>query len=156
MQERPQMMQRQMDGRPVSPPSNPAPSQPVVSAPGWMARNWWRVLLAVALVAGVTWLAFGYITTQAQLAKLNGASDAQNIVNQISRYMVLPDETPTLATVNDASKLKGQEFFANAQNGDKVLIFSNSGRALLYRPSSKKVIEYAKVDLNNAGAGTSK
>jgi hypothetical protein len=95
-------------------------------------------------------LAYGYITTRNQLAQLNsskGGSEVQQLVNTIDRYMQLPSESPTLATVNDVSKLKGQEFFKNAQNGDKVLIFSQSGRALLYRPSTKKIIEYSKVDL---------
>jgi hypothetical protein len=54
-----------------------------------------------------------------------------------------------VATVSDASKLQSQQFFAKAQNGDKVLIFTNAKRAVLYRPSTNKVIEYAPVNIGN-------
>ncbi len=126
--------------------------------PNWWRGHWWQVLVGGIAVLGLVWLVYGYISTKMQLDKITnskGGSDVQQITNQVSKFMDLPSEAPTLATVNDVSKLKGQEFFKNAQNGDKVLIFSNSGRALLYRPSSKHVVEYAKVDLNASGsAGT--
>lgn len=51
------------------------------------------------------------------------------------------DETPTIATVSDITKLQGQPFFAKAQNGDKVYVYSNAKKAILYRPSENKIIE---------------
>ncbi len=119
-------------------------------------RRWWQVAIAAVLVAAVGYLVYGYANAQTELARLNGGSgsEVQSLVNQIGRYLVLPDEAPTLATVNDVSKLKNQEFFKNAQNGDKVLIFSKAGRALLYRVSTKKIIEYSKVDLSSSGTGS--
>ncbi len=149
------MTERPRYGRDMMRPSVPVAAPVVKPARRSLVRvlreHWKLAILAVAVVAGISWLAYGYMTTRSQLAKLNsnsGGSEMQQIVNDISRYMVLPDERPTLATVNDAAKLKGQEFFKNAQDGDKVLIFSQSGRALLYRPSMKKIIEYSKVDLS--------
>lgn len=113
--------------------------------------KWWQIGLVVVAAAGVAWLAYGYVSARAELSKLGTSKDGSEVkvlTGQIGKTIQLPDEDPTLATVNDVSKLKSQEFFRNAENGDKVLIFSNSGRALLYRPSTKKVIEYSKVDLN--------
>jgi hypothetical protein len=56
--------------------------------------------------------------------------------------MVLPaDETPSIATVLDKDKLDGQAFFANAQNGDKMIIYTNAKKAILFRPSEKLVVE---------------
>lgn len=124
---------------------------PVARPKPWIQRWWWRVLLAVVLVGVIGFLVYGYVSAKAELTRLTAKGsdkETKELVAQIDNYMLLPDETPTLATVNDVEKLKSQEFFKNAQNGDKVLIFSNSGRALLYRPSTKKVIEYSKVDLN--------
>lgn len=69
--------------------------------------------------------------------------EAQNLAEEIGQYLELPDETPTVATVSDASKVKTQPFFANAQDDDKILLFEKSGRAVLYRPSTRKVIEFA-------------
>lgn len=56
--------------------------------------------------------------------------------------MELPaGEQPTLATVADQEKLKGQDFFSHAQNGDKLLIYPKAKKAILYRPSTGKIIE---------------
>ena len=121
-----------------------------------LKRLWHRVwlpLLIVVVVAVIGFLAYGYIHTRNQLKTAqkpatSASNEAQDLVEQINKYLQLPDETPTVATVNDVSKLKNQSFFKNAQNGDKVLVFPKAGRALLYRPSSHKIIEYSLVNLN--------
>ena len=78
--------------------------------------------------------------------------DPQIVTQEESRYLAekagkhisLPqDETPTIAEVSDKDQLKSQSFFANAQNGDKVLIYAKAKKAVLYRPSEDKVIEVA-------------
>ena len=73
-------------------------------------------------------------------------TDVQALINEISQHIVLPDETPEVATISDVTKLGGKDFFKNAQNGDAVLIFKESGRGLIYRPSTHKIIEYTKVE----------
>ena len=70
------------------------------------------------------------------------ALEVSALIGDIERFMELPvDEQPTLATVSDRDKLKDQPFFAKAANGDKVLIYTKARKAILYRPSTKKVIE---------------
>jgi hypothetical protein len=61
----------------------------------------------------------------------------------VGRLYELPDEAPTLATIVDKEQLQGQEFFNRSQNGDKVLIFPQAKKAILYRPSTKKIVEVA-------------
>ncbi len=69
--------------------------------------------------------------------------------------MELPSgETPTVAAVSDVSKLQGQQFFVNAKNGDQVLIYSNAKKAILYRPSTNKIIEVGPVNLTPSEAPT--
>lgn len=70
------------------------------------------------------------------------AKESQSIKEIIGQFMELPtDEEPVLATVTDVEKIKTQPFFTNAQNGDKVLIYTKNKKAILYRPSTKKIIE---------------
>lgn len=64
-----------------------------------------------------------------------------DIVSKISKFMSLPAEEPSLATVLEADKLKDQPFFAKAENGDKVLIYAVAKKAILYRPSTNMVID---------------
>jgi len=61
---------------------------------------------------------------------------------KVGKLMVLPtDEEPSTATVLDKEKLKDQAFFKNAENGDKILIYAGTKKAILYRPSTDKIIE---------------
>jgi hypothetical protein len=72
--------------------------------------------------------------------------EVRQAVRAISAYMVLPNETPTIATISDPTKLKDQAFFAEARAGDKVLIYAQVHKAILWRPSINKVIEVAPLN----------
>jgi hypothetical protein len=71
------------------------------------------------------------------------------LIEEVGKLIVLPDEEPTIATVTDLASLKGQPFFASAAVGDKVLIYTNAKKAVLYRPSEKKVLEVAPVNFDS-------
>ncbi len=74
----------------------------------------------------------------------------RQLLSEVSARILLPqDETPTIAMVSDIDRLKDQPFFAGGQNGDVVLIYMNAKKAILYRPSEKKVIEVAPINLDN-------
>jgi len=91
-----------------------------------------------------------YQKTQALLQNPNQASttEAQVLVNNIGKLIELPaNENPTIATVSDKTKLQDQPFFARAENGDKVLIFSGAKKAILYRPSTNKIIEVSVLNI---------
>lgn len=82
-------------------------------------------------------------------------SEVNALIAQVGKLIALPtDETPTVATVTDASKIKDQPFFANAQNGDKVLIYQKAAQAILYRPSTNKIIQVGAVNINNQAVAT--
>jgi hypothetical protein len=114
------------------------------------------VIVLAALVPSV------YFYTQNQQAQarltnpnLFAAEEVKKYVSQISKLMILPKgETPTLATVNDKEKLKNQPFFANAENGDKVLIYTNAKKAILFRPSLDKIIDVAPININSSASGS--
>ncbi|MBP7007111.1 MAG: hypothetical protein KBB16_03570 [Candidatus Pacebacteria bacterium] len=70
-------------------------------------------------------------------------AEIDSITEKVGLLMDIPAESPTIASISDASKLRGQAFFAKAQNGDKVLIFNAAQKAVLYRPATNKIIEVA-------------
>lgn len=89
--------------------------------------------------------------TKALLANPTEAAkqEATDLVTTIGKIVKLPvGEEPTIATVSDKDKLKDQAFFAEAENGDKVLVYSSAKKAILYRPSISRVIEMAPVNVN--------
>ena len=76
--------------------------------------------------------------------------DVQGIVAKVGALIMLPDnETPTLATVADPEKLKSQPFFAHAKVGDKVLLYANARKAILYDPIANKIVEVAPINIGN-------
>jgi len=75
--------------------------------------------------------------------------EIDGLLAQLSRIMVLPDEEPTIATVSDTSVLQGQPFFQHAEKGDRVFIFSESGKAVLYREKDKKIVEIAPINIGS-------
>lgn len=104
------------------------------------------VLLIIAIILIIS-LSGGKSTKEDDQIK-----ELQKTVKLVSRLMVLPEgEQPTLATVSDASKLKDQAFFANAKTGDKVLIYPNSRKAVLYSPSLDKIVEVSSLNLSPNG-----
>ena len=119
----------------------------------------WKAWLAIAavlvLLVGIGWFAYDYSQVRKENERLSDPQEAAKdatakLVEDVSKLVQLPQgETPTVATVSDASKLQNQAFFAKAQNGDKVLIYTQAKRAILYRPSTNKVIEIAPVNLGS-------
>ena len=56
--------------------------------------------------------------------------------------MILPDdEQPTVATVTNVDELKVQQpFFERASNGDKIIIYTNSRKAIIYSPEKDIIV----------------
>lgn len=81
------------------------------------------------------------------LSSTRNLEDVSVIKNLIGRHYVLPtDEEPALATVEDKTKIKS-EFFRSAENGDKLLVYKNAKKVILYRPSTDRIIEVGPVSI---------
>lgn len=82
-------------------------------------------------------------------AALQAKQESDRLISVLGNLMELPkDETPTIATISDKDKLKDQIFFAQAQNGDILFAYTTSMKAILYRPSSNKIINVASITIN--------
>jgi len=113
-----------------------------------------RILLGVGVlvVISVLFLAY-YFYKQNKRAKLILQDPGQiakeeiaSLVSKVEKLMILPTgETPTFATVTDWEKLKDEIFFKNAKKGDKVLIYTKAKKAILYRPSTNKIMEVSEI-----------
>jgi hypothetical protein len=89
------------------------------------------------------------VETYAPPAGTKPAPNTQtDIVKAVASLIQLPSEAPSLATVTDLAPLKDQEFFADAAVGDVLLLFPQTRRAMLYRPSENKLIQVAPLTLS--------
>lgn len=122
-----------------------------------------RILLAANILVLVGLAGFGgYYFRQYQKLKDNPPSSDQlaqqevdRTVEEVGKLYTLPkDEKPTIATVKDKEATKKQygAFFDKAENGDVSLIYSNAKLAVLYRPSSKKIVNVSTVTIQNSTA----
>lgn len=150
-----------------TPPAGGTPTQPTGDQGGMPpATKVALALMAVVLLGAVG--SAGYFYKQLAEVKKNPNKVAQDEVAAtlaaVGKLIVLPEgEQPTLATVSDLEKLKDQAFFASAKVGDKVLIYTNAKKAILYSPTENKIVEVAPINIGTpppapavSGASTTK
>ena len=119
-----------------------------------------RLMTVVVPIVAVVALALaGYFYSQIRTLKQDPQILAQKevaeLVAKVGKLVVLPaDETPTVATVSDPEALKDQAFFASAQKGDKVLIYAEAKKAILYSVVMNKIIDVAPLNIGNQKAVT--
>jgi len=143
------MALKSMEKNELKPMESRTPSLPKKAG----KRSAGTVILVILLLASIG--AAGYMYNQVRILKQDPAKLAQaetaKLVELVGKLIVLPaGETPTIATVNDPEKLKDQPFFANAKAGDKVLIYTNAKKAILYSPSENKIVEVAPLNIGAA------
>ncbi|MBU1348912.1 hypothetical protein KJ781_02490, partial [Patescibacteria group bacterium] len=68
------------------------------------------------------------------------------LVNRLSQQIPVPaGESPTVATIEDIDTLRSQnpEFYKEAENGDRLLVWSNT--AILYSSKLEKVLNVLSI-----------
>lgn len=103
----------------------------------------------IALSAAPAYYFFAtYMKSQTLLSGNDTAKqEVQLLAAKVGKHIALPSEEPTVATVSDKAKLKDQPFFQKAENGDKVLIYTKTRKAILYRPSTDIIIDVSSVNV---------
>lgn len=117
--------------------------------PGALARFGSMGLLVIAVASlGAAYYFYGQAKTLKENPQKIAQSEVAAVITQVGSLIVLPEgESPTVATVSDAERLRGQPFFANAKNGDRVLIYTTARKAILYNPEQNKIVEVAPLNI---------
>lgn len=108
------------------------------------------ICVLLAVVAGGGYYFYDkYNETKQEVEKLStiqgqqelSKSQTQKLLEEMRSRIVLPDgEDPVIATITDINQLKNNEFYKNAKNDDRVVVFANAKKAYIYRPSTKTIV----------------
>jgi hypothetical protein len=75
-------------------------------------------------------------------------NEDQMALESLKKIILLPDDfDPTIAIINDAEALKAEQpdFFGNAKNGDRIIIYPDT--AIIYDYQANKIIKVGPVQI---------
>lgn len=112
------------------------------------------ILIVLVLALGAAAFYFYRQSTLSDAGTKESIAEAKTLVRKVGKLMTLPEgETPTIATVSDPEALRDQAFFVDSKVGDKVLIYSNAKKAILFDPSANKIVNIAPLNTQNNAEG---
>jgi len=99
------------------------------------------IIIILLLLGGLAYY-FGKDQPAPVDEKALAAQQNAAVLAAVGKLMVLPsDPKMVVATISDITKLKGQKFFATAQNGDNLIIIPSESKVVLYRASINKILD---------------
>jgi len=107
--------------------------------------------VVVILIIILTYWYYGRSKTETVIDLSNQASEVTeqdkvaDVIAKVSQLMILPEDgEPMVATILDAQALAAEQaFYADASDGDKLLIFPN--RAIIYNPTNNIIVNVGEV-----------
>lgn len=110
------------------------------------------LLLVSSGVIVVLLIAFGILFIKYNDLKKDPAGNANasaRIVQEVSKIYAVPaNEQPSVALVQDKAKLRQQPFFGSVENGDYILIYTNSKLAIVYREKDNKLMKVGPINIS--------
>lgn len=115
------------------------------------------VVILVALAGGLVFLYTKYSETKKEVEKLStvqgqqelSKTQTQELLGEMRKIIIMPtNEDPVVATITDINQLKDKEFYKDAQNGDRVVVFANAKKAYIYSPERKLIVNVGAFQLD--------
>jgi hypothetical protein len=110
-----------------------------------LSFSWVIALMGIVVIIAAA--AVYIITRNANTSAPNTTNTATSsadaaLLTKLSSVMLLPEgEDPVISTITDAQGLKQDApFYQNTENGDKILIYIESGKIIIYRESENLVV----------------
>ncbi len=112
-------------------------------------------IILIFLAIGGSGAGIYYYSEYQKLAQRfnNPQVEVKDILAKVGKLMELPEgEEPTVATVQDAEQIRSQPFFAKAQNGQRVILYTNARIAILFDEKANKIINVGAVNVGTPSA----
>lgn len=107
-------------------------------------------LIGLAVFGGYYFMKYNDLKNNPVPAEQAAQAEVDRYKQEVGELYDLPDdEEPSIATVRDKEQLANQPFFAQAENNDVTLIYQNARLAILYRPSTGKLINVSTLSIED-------
>lgn len=126
--------------------------KPRKSGGGKPYRMYALAAIVLIILAGGGYFGYKYYQSKqnspaAQAAQAD--AEKKTILGQLSKLMVLPAGDPVLFKVNDQETMRKQQaFFKDTLNGDVLLVFQESSKAVIFRPSSGMIVNVGPINFD--------
>lgn len=112
-------------------------------------RSYKKLLIAVivlALIALCAAFAYSrYTKTESYQTKM-AQKEAASTIASVKELMLLPEGEPSIFVVQDPDLLASQQaFFKGSVKGDQLLVYPQSGKAIIYSPSRNVIVNSGPV-----------
>lgn len=103
-----------------------------------------------ALIGGAIIFYKNYTQTDAYKKKQE-EKELVKTVNAVGSVLLLPSGRPTMFVIADAQALSTQQaFFRGAINGDRLLIYKDVGKAVLYSPTRHLIVNVGPITTDDS------
>lgn len=87
-----------------------------------------------------------YYTKTDSYAQKKANEETKTLVSDVAKLIMLPPGEPAIFDVQDPEVLKKQQaFFEGAEKGDKLLVYAESGKAIVYSPKKNIIVNVGPV-----------
>lgn len=98
-----------------------------------------RIGITAVLLVSVGANVFLYVQYRGAV-DANPEVQTQRLIGQVSKTTTLPDETPSVVTVVDHTKLGNADLANGTEDGDKILTYAKAGKVYVFRPATGRLV----------------
>lgn len=121
------------------------------------SRSWVWVIVGLVIAGLIAALLYTYFYfTSDEYREKAAAKEVAELVAEIGTKMILPvGEEPAIFDITDPAQLASQQaFFVDAEQGDKLLVYSTTAKAIIYSPSRGLIVNVGPVTFDEKGVGS--
>lgn len=113
-------------------------------------KKWAILTIALILIAGIGAFAYNrYTKTESYLTK-KAQKEAKVTIESARELIILPEGEPSIFVVQDPDLLASQQaFFKGSVKGDQLLVYPESGKAVIYSPSRNIIVNSGPVTFDD-------
>ncbi len=107
-------------------------------------------LVVVALIAGGLYYR-NYNSPEAEQARIE--KENKDMLAEIGERMLLPQEEPVIYNIEDPALLASQQpFFTGSVEGDRLILFPQTAKAVIWSPERKVIVNVGPITFDNTVA----